>query len=95
MADIKKTEKIKEKTTAIVSVKPKIRFEDKIDEQIKAKVVEIPRITNVYSANFSVIDNTIEEIKKQTRKVGTSEYACNNIYILLEDALKKIILAYK
>lgn len=81
MADIKKTEKIKEKTTAKVSV--------------KSKVVEIPRITNVYSANFSVIDNTIEEIKKQTRKVGTSEYACNNIYILLEDALKKIILAYK
>ena len=80
MADIKKTEKIKEKTTAKVSV--------------KAKVVEIPRITNVYSANFSVIDNTIEEIKKQTRKVGTSEYACNNIYILLQDALKKVILAY-
>ena len=93
MADKKKTE-IKEKTTAIVSVKPKIRFEDKIDEQIKAKVVEIPRITNVYSANFSVIDNTIEEIKKQTRKVGTSEYACNNIYIILQDALKKVILAY-
>ena len=80
MADTKKTEKIKEKTTAKVSV--------------KVKVVEIPRITNVYSANFSVIDNTIEEIKKQTRKVGTSEYACNNIYIILQDALKKVILAY-
>ena len=94
MADKKKTE-IKEKTTAIVSVKPKIRFEDKIDEQIKAKVVEIPMITNVYSADFSIIDNTIEEIKKQTRKVGTSYYASNNIYLILEDALKKIILAYK
>ena len=95
MADTKKTEKIKEKTTAKVSVKPKIRFEDKIDEQIKAKVVEIPKISNVYSADFSIIDNTIEEIKKQTRKVGTSYYACNNIYLILEDALKKIILAYK
>jgi hypothetical protein len=95
MADIKKTEKVKEKTTAKVSVKPKIRFEDKIDEQIKVKVVEIPKISNVYSADFSIIDNTIEEIKKQSRKVGTSYYACNNIYILLEDALKKIILAYK
>ena len=80
MADTKKTEKIKEKTTAKVSV--------------KAKVVEIPRITNVYSADFSIIDNTIEEIKKQTRKVGTSYYACNNIYLILEDALKKVILAY-
>ena len=74
-------QKIKEKTTAKVSV--------------KAKVVEIPMITNVYSADFSVIDNTIEEIKKQTRKVGTSHYASNNIYLILEDALKKIILAYK
>ena len=80
MADTKKTEKIKEKTTAKVSV--------------KAKVVEIPRITNVYSADFSIIDDTIEEIKKQTRKVGTGEYACNNIYIILQDALKKVILAY-
>ena len=80
MADIKKTEKIKEKTTAKVSV--------------KVKVVEIPRITNVYSADFSIIDDTIEEIKKQTRKVGTGEYACNNIYIILQDALKKVILAY-
>jgi len=80
MADTKKTEKIKEKTTAKVSV--------------KVKVVEIPRITNVYSADFSIIDDTIEEIKKQTRKVGTGEYACNNIYIILQDALKKVILAY-
>jgi len=80
MADTKKTEKIKEKTTAKVSV--------------KAKVVETPRITNVYSADFSIIDDTIEEIKKQTRKVGTGEYACNNIYIILQDALKKVILAY-
>ena len=80
MADTKKTEKIKEKTTAKVSV--------------KAKVVEIPRITNVYSADFSIIDNTIEEIKKESRKVGTSHYACNNIYLILQDALKKVILAY-
>ena len=81
MVDIKKTEKVREKTTAKVAVKP--------------KSVELPRITNVYSADFSIIDNTIEEIKKQTRKVGTSHYASNNIYLILEDALKKIILAYK
>ena len=97
MADIKKTEK-KEKIAAKVEVKvgktEKIRFEDKIDEQIKSKVAEIPKITNVYSADFSIINNTIEEIKKQSRKVGTSEYACNNIYVILEEALKKTILAY-
>ena len=76
MADRKKTEKVKEKTTARVET-------------------QTPKITNVYNPNFSVIDNTVEEIKKQTRKVGKSEYACNNIYIILEDALKKVILAYK
>ena len=90
MADIKKTEKVEEKTTARVESKT-----------VKARVVETPKvapkpkITNVYSADFSVIDNTIEEIKKQTRSVGKSEYACNNIYIILEDALKRVILAYK
>ena len=94
MADIKKTEKVEEKTTARVESKT-----------VKARIVETPKVapkvapkpkgTNVYSADFSVIDNTIEEIKKQTRSVGKSEYACNNIYIILEDALKRVILAYK
>ena len=79
MADRKKTEKVKEKTTA----------------RVETKITQTPKITNVYNPNFSVIDNTVEEIKKQTRKVGKSEYACNNIYIILEDALKKVILAYK
>ena len=95
MADKRKIEKTTAKVEVKVGKTEKIRFEDKIDEQIKSKVAEIPKITNVYSADFSIINNTIEEIKKQSRKVGTSEYACNNIYIILEDALKKVILAYK
>ena len=44
---------------------------------------------------LAISEGTIEEIKKQTRSVGKSEYACNNIYIILEDALKRVILAYK
>ena len=94
MANEKERAQLKEKTTARVESKT-----------ITGKVVEVPKVApkvapkliipNVYSADFSVIDNTIEEIKKQSRKVGTSEYACNNIYIILEDALKKVILAYK
>ena len=94
MANEKERAQLKEKTTARVESKT-----------ITGKVVEVPKVApkvapkliipNVYSADFSVIDNTIEEIKKQTRKVGKSEYACNNIYIILEDALKKVILAYK
>ena len=94
MADTKKTEKVEEKTTARVEAKT---ITGRVVEtpKVAPKVAQTPKISNVYSADFSVIDNTIEEIKKQTRKVGKSEYACNNIYIILEDALKRVILAYK
>jgi hypothetical protein len=93
MADTKRTEKVKEKTTARVESKT---ISGRVVEipKVAPKVIQTPRITNVYSADFSIIDNTIEEIKKQSRKVGTSYYACNNIYIILQDALKKVILAY-
>jgi hypothetical protein len=86
--------KAKEKTTARVESKT---IEAKVVESPKVapKVAPKPKITNVYNADFSVIDQTIENIKKQTRSVGKSEYACNNIYIILEEALKKVILAYK
>ena len=94
MADTKKTEKVEEKTTARVESKTvKARIVE--TPKVAPKVAPKPKVTNVYNANFSVIDNTIEEIKKQTRSVGKSEYACNNIYIILEDALKRVILAYK
>ena len=94
MADTKKTEKVEEKTTARVESKTvKARIVE--TPKVAPKVAPKPKVTNVYSADFSVIDNTIEEIKKHTRSVGKSEYACNNIYIILEDALKRVILAYK
>ncbi len=87
----------KEVTKATVQVKPKakIKYTDKIDEQIKevkAKKVE-KKITNVYSADYKLIDDSIEEIKKVSRKVCTNDYATNNVYILLQDALKKVTLA--
>ena len=93
MADTKKTEKVKEKTTARVESKT---ISGKVVDipKVAPKVAPTPRISSVYSADFSIIDNTIEEIKKQSRKVGKSEYACNNIFIILQDALKKVILAY-
>ena len=94
MADTKKTEKVEEKTTARIESKTvKARIVE--TPKVAPKVAPKPKITNVYNANFSVIDDTIEQIKKQTRSVGKSEYACNNIYIILEDALKRVILAYK
>ena len=94
MANEKERAQLKEKTTARVESKT---ITGRVVEtpKVAPKVAPKPKITNVYNANFSVIDDTIEQIKKQTRSVGKSEYACNNIYIILEDALKRVILAYK
>jgi hypothetical protein len=78
-------------TAAVVEIKKpaaKIRFEDKIDEQIRE--VNIP---NVYHPNYKLIDDTIEEIKKASRKVCTNDYAANNVYVILQFALKKVVLA--
>ena len=84
-----------EKTKATVQVKPKskIRFVDRIDEQIEE--VKAKRDTNVYSADYKLIDDTIEEIKKQSRKVCTNDYATSNVYIFLQNVLKKIVSAEK
>ena len=94
-----------EQTKATVKVKPKvdIKFVDKIEEQAKEfnkKVTKdyndtIKRAGSVYSANFKVIDDTIEDIKKASRKVSTSDYSANNVYIFLQNALKKILDAEK
>ena len=68
MADIKKTEKVEEKTTARVESKT-VKARVVATPKVAPKVAPKPKVTNVYSADFSVIDNTIEEIKKQTRSV--------------------------
>ena len=88
-----------EQTKATVQVKPKseIKYTDKIDEQIKevsVKKVE-KKVTNVYSADYKLIDDSIEEIKKASRKVSTSDYAANNVYVFLQNCLKKVLDAEK
>ena len=97
MADKKK---VTEKITARVGTKEtsKIRCEDKIDEQIAevkaGKVSAYKKAGSVYSADFKTIDDTIEAIKKEARKVCKNDYTANNVYVILQDALKKITLAY-
>jgi hypothetical protein len=97
MADKKK---VTEKITARVGTKEtsKIRWEDKIDEQIAevkaGKVSAYKKAGSVYSADFKTIDDTIEAIKKEARKVCKNDYTANNVYVILQDALKKITLAY-
>ena len=69
----------------------KIRFEDKIDEQIR----DVTTPKNVYHPDYKIIDGTIEDIRKKSRKVCTNDYAVNNVYVFLQDCLKKISLAEK
>ena len=61
----------------------------------EVKVEKAVNIPNVYHPNYKLIDDTIEDIKKMSRKVSTNDYASNNVYLLLQDCLKKITLAEK
>ena len=65
----------------------------KKEVKVIADNVNTTVISNVYTPNYKLIDDTIEEIKKESRKNGCDHYSCNNIYIILQDALKKVKLA--
>lgn len=72
-----------------------VKDEPKKKSVVVKDKVEPKTVTNVYNPNFSTIDDTIEDIKKESRKQGVDHYSCNNIYIILQDALKKVKLAGK
>ena len=87
--------KLKEGDVAVYT-KEKVVAKHGIVYKVDAQVVEVnKKPTNVYSADYKLIDDTIEEIKKASRKVSTNDYSTNNVYLLLQDALKKVILAEK
>ena len=77
-------------TKAVVKVK-----EGKVEVYTKAYNDTIKRAGSVYTASYNLIDETIDDIKKMSRKVSTNDYAANNVYLILQDALKKITLAEK
>jgi len=96
---VKKKIEYKEITKQTVQVK-----EGKVDVYTKAyndtikragsvKENIAKRAGSVYSADYKLIDETIEDIKKMSRKVSTNDYSANNVYIILQDALKKVRLA--
>ena len=67
--------------------------EHKVDVYTKAYNDTIKKAGSVYTASYKLIDETIDDIKKMSRKVSTSDYSANNVYIILQDALKKVRLA--
>ena len=90
---MKKNNSVKVKDGEVRVFKKKEEAEEIHKEQVKRVLKEKKIITNVYSADFSVIDKCIEDIKKEVRSHGVSSYACNNIYLALEETLKKIRLS--
>ena len=94
---VKKKVEVQHKKKPVVEVtKATVQVKDKkVDVYTKAYNDTIKRAGSVYSANYKTIDETIDDIKKMSRKVSTSDYSANNVYLILQDALKKITLAEK
>ena len=91
-----KKEKIEaqHKKPVVEIVKATVQVKDKkVDVYTQAYNDTIKRAGSVYTASFKTIDETIEDIKKMSRKVSTGDYSANNVYLILQDALKKIRLA--
>jgi hypothetical protein len=61
--------------------------------KVKTTVEDAVKLT--YKADYTLIDRTIDDIKKVTRTVSVNDYATNNVYLILQDALKKVVLAEK
>ena len=70
-------------------------YNDTINRAGEVKENIEKRAGSVYTASYTLIDETIDDIKKMSRKVSTSDYSANNVYLILQDALKKITLAEK
>jgi len=92
----KKIEAQHKKKPVVEIVKATVQVKDKkVDVYTKAYNDTIKRAGSVYTASYTLIDETIDDIKKMSRKVSTGDYSANNVYLILQDALKKIRLAEK
>jgi len=91
---VKKKIEAQHKKPVVEIVKATVQVKDKkVDVYTKAYNDTIKRAGSVYTASYTLIDETIDDIKKMSRKVSTGDYSANNVYLILQDALKKIRLA--
>ncbi len=88
---------VKKSKVDVKKKKPASQWYDKATVKVKLGEVDVyvKKPTNVYSPDYALIDETLEDIKKASRKVCTLDYATNNVYIILQEALKKVRLAEK
>jgi len=73
--------------------KKKKVVKEQVKEKTTVKKTTPKKATNVYNANFSEIDECLDEIRKECRAHGLNDYACNNIRIILDDTLKRVKLS--
>jgi len=67
---------------------------EQVKRVIKTKKIKLSGGTvNVYKAEFNEIDQLLDDIRKECRKHGLSDYAYTNIRNLLDDTLKKVRLS--
>ena len=91
---VKKKIEAQHKKPVVEIVKATVQVKDKkVDVYTQAYNDTIKRAGSVYTASYTLIDETIDDIKKMSRKVSTGDYSANNVYLILQDALKKIRLA--
>ena len=91
---VKKKIEAQHKKPVVEIVKATVQVKDKkVDVYTQAYNDTIKRAGSVYTASYTLIDETIDDIKKMSRKVSTGDYSANNVYLILQDALKKITLA--
>jgi|TARA_R110000824_G_scaffold322217_2_gene508932 hypothetical protein len=65
--------------------------DEQVKRVVKSKKIKLSGgIVNVYKAEFSEIDQLLDDIRKECRKNGLNDYACTNIRNLLDDTLKKV-----
>jgi hypothetical protein len=92
----KATVKVKEKSDIVVQKHGIVYKVEELNRKVTKEYNDtIKRAGSVYTANFKLIDDTIEEIKKASRKVSTNDYSANNVYLFLQDALKRVLKAEK
>ena len=58
-------------------------------EEFKKKTQSTP----IYTADLKAINETLKEIESEIKNQAKSDYAVKNIYIFLQDTLKKIKLS--
>ena len=91
---VKKKIEAQHKKPVVEIVKATVQVKDKkVDVYTQAYNDTIKRAGSVYTASYTLIDETIDDIKKMSRKVSTGDYSANNVYLILQDALKKVRLA--